>query len=187
MTEDQIKHMANRFLSWSLPADFNPDAGIRFAPIYGPGAAGWPVGTNLLTAAQAEDMVRHMAEGLPTQPEGEGEAEVCPHGICPPWDCCDCHAAAWAALDQPEPETCRSCDSSGRCTYVCEDAQPEGEDALAAAIEEVARDYWNMLREKGGMAPEDACPTGRWDVRDPIAFALASRGLVVHGEGVEHG
>lgn len=31
MTEAQIKHMVNRFLSWKLPRDtFNPDGGISF-------------------------------------------------------------------------------------------------------------------------------------------------------------
>lgn len=30
MTEAQIKHMVNRFLSWKLPDNFNPDAGISF-------------------------------------------------------------------------------------------------------------------------------------------------------------
>lgn len=30
MTEDQIKHMVNRFLQWKLPEHFRPDAGISF-------------------------------------------------------------------------------------------------------------------------------------------------------------
>lgn len=25
MTDDQIKHMVNRFLGWKLPENFNPD------------------------------------------------------------------------------------------------------------------------------------------------------------------
>ena len=69
MTEEQIKHMANRFLGWKLPADFHPDAGIKFEPEYH--TYPWPtiarhepVGTNLLNAMQAEAMVRHMIEGL---------------------------------------------------------------------------------------------------------------------------
>ena len=28
LTEAQIKHMADRFLGWSVPKDFQPDAGI---------------------------------------------------------------------------------------------------------------------------------------------------------------
>ena len=69
MTDEQIKHMVDRFLAWRLPDDFHPDNGISFEPI---GNAGTPheykrepVGTNLLTATQAEAMVRHIIEGLP--------------------------------------------------------------------------------------------------------------------------
>lgn len=68
MTDDQIKHMVDRFLAWKLPVDFNPDGGISFDPDH---SGGWtpyrhePVGTNLLTAEQAREMVRHMIEGLP--------------------------------------------------------------------------------------------------------------------------
>ncbi|OGT55467.1 MAG: hypothetical protein A3E01_09165 [Gammaproteobacteria bacterium RIFCSPHIGHO2_12_FULL_63_22] len=69
MTDEQIKHMANRFLGWKLPEDFYPDAGIKFAPHVNPGceydhARDGPIGTNLFTAIQAEAMVRHMIEGL---------------------------------------------------------------------------------------------------------------------------
>lgn len=73
MTEDQIKHMVDRFLGWSLPQDFNPDGGIHFE-----GSAGvcpMPYGTHLLTATQAEAMVRYMVEGLPA-PATTGEGEV---------------------------------------------------------------------------------------------------------------
>ncbi len=76
MTEDQIKHMANRFLSWKLPADFHPDNGITFDPISNQFTPyerrREPVGTNLFTATQAEQMVRYMLEGLPTD-EGASE------------------------------------------------------------------------------------------------------------------
>jgi hypothetical protein len=69
MTEDQIKYMVNRFLSWKLPADFNPDGGITFKRMYNEHTT-WPMkhepsGTNLLDATQADAMVRHMLEGLP--------------------------------------------------------------------------------------------------------------------------
>jgi len=70
MTEAQIKHMVDRFLSWKLPTAFNPDGGISFERIAG--ASGphpfvrEPVGTNLLSADQATEMVRHMLEGLPS-------------------------------------------------------------------------------------------------------------------------
>ncbi len=64
MDEEQIKHMVSRFLGWKLPDDFNPDAGISFKRPDGTGAHWWPVGTNLFTATQAEEMVKHMLEGL---------------------------------------------------------------------------------------------------------------------------
>lgn len=69
LTDAQIKHMVDRFLSWRLPKDFNPDAGISFERDYNQHTP-WPakhepVGTNLLTATQAEAMIRHMLEGLP--------------------------------------------------------------------------------------------------------------------------
>lgn len=64
MTEEQINEMANRFLSWKLPADFNPDGGIHFEPTF-PGLDGKryshnPTGTNLFTKTQAVAMIRHM-------------------------------------------------------------------------------------------------------------------------------
>jgi hypothetical protein len=77
MTDDQIKHMVNRFLSWKLPRDtFNPDCGISFnkAPIntHTP----WPSqhepsGTNLFDVTQANAMVRRMIEGMPAPADAE--------------------------------------------------------------------------------------------------------------------
>lgn len=61
MTKDQIKHMVDRFLGWNLPADFTPDGGVHFSR-----ATAAPSGTNLLTATQAEAMVRHMVGGIPS-------------------------------------------------------------------------------------------------------------------------
>lgn len=69
MTDDQIKHMVNRFLAWKLPENFNPDNGISAErPNYGPNVAWEPTGTNLLDFVQAEAMVRHMIEGAPDLP-----------------------------------------------------------------------------------------------------------------------
>jgi hypothetical protein len=74
MTEDQIKHMVQRFLQWRLPENFNPDDGISFEPEFNveymakqgkPPMRRSPQGTNLFCASQAEAMVRHMIEGLP--------------------------------------------------------------------------------------------------------------------------
>lgn len=70
MTEEQIKHMVDRFLGWQLPKDFRPDAGISFKPTFnehmpfGPQYHN-PSGTNLFDARQAEEMVRHMIDGMP--------------------------------------------------------------------------------------------------------------------------
>ena len=74
MTDEQINHMVQRFLMWKLPESFCPDAGISFKPEYNvewnakqglPPQRHQPVGTNLLDAMQAEEMVRHITEGLP--------------------------------------------------------------------------------------------------------------------------
>ena len=71
MTEDQIKHMVNRFLGWKLPDNFNPDGGIGFKRTFNDHlptpSKNEPSGTNLFDAAQAEAMVRYMVEGLPSQ------------------------------------------------------------------------------------------------------------------------
>lgn len=69
MTDDQIKHMVDRFLNWNLPEDFNPDGGISFKREFNENTP-WtmkhePSGTNLLDAMQADAMVRHMLEGCP--------------------------------------------------------------------------------------------------------------------------
>lgn len=83
MTEDQIKYMVQRFLSWKLPEKFNPDNGISFDPIMNKGYAfesrREPVGTNLLDADQTEMMVRYMVDGMsyestPDEPESSAPA-----------------------------------------------------------------------------------------------------------------
>lgn len=56
-----IEEMVTRFLTWKLPSDFAPDAGIYFEPGgVTPNSPLWPIGTNLLTSAQARAMVLHM-------------------------------------------------------------------------------------------------------------------------------
>lgn len=69
LTEDQIKHMVNRFLIWKLPEDFNPDGGISFKSIYNESTP-WParhspIGTNLFDVIQAEAMIRYIIAGMP--------------------------------------------------------------------------------------------------------------------------
>lgn len=73
MTDDQIKHMVQRFLAWKLPENFHPDDGISFTPEFNveynakqgrPPQRHEPIGTNLFDYTQAEAMVRHMIEGM---------------------------------------------------------------------------------------------------------------------------
>lgn len=63
MTEEQIKHMVDRFLGWKLPKNFNPDCGISFDRKYQDDHS--PSGTNVFDASQAEAMVRYMIDGMP--------------------------------------------------------------------------------------------------------------------------
>jgi hypothetical protein len=69
MTDEQIKHMVDRFLGWSLPENFHPDAGISFKETFNDHlpqpTKNNPIGTNLFDFEQATAMVRHMIEGLP--------------------------------------------------------------------------------------------------------------------------
>lgn len=70
MTDAQIKHMVQRFLQWKLPESFSPDGGISFKREFNEHTdhpmKHEPVGTNLLDFTQAEAMVRHMLDGLPS-------------------------------------------------------------------------------------------------------------------------
>jgi hypothetical protein len=54
-----VDYMVDRFLTWRLPDNFNPDGGVSFdkGRLH---PAHWPVGTNLLDHTQATAMVRHM-------------------------------------------------------------------------------------------------------------------------------
>lgn len=66
MTEDQINYMVERFLCYELPKDFNPDGGVSFEALPSSAQTGlMPFGTNVLTATQAQAMVRFMVEGMP--------------------------------------------------------------------------------------------------------------------------
>ena len=54
----RVASAVDRFLGWQLPDDFAPDCYIRFDRESCEPGAMWPVGTNLLTAEQAEHMLR---------------------------------------------------------------------------------------------------------------------------------
>ena len=92
MTNEQIKHMVDRFLNWKLPKTFNPDNGISYSrPNYHPNVDA----TNLFDAVQADAMVRHMLEGLPpvaetpSQPDREAVARaICKSKTCEGFLCC---------------------------------------------------------------------------------------------------
>lgn len=64
---DVIEQAVNRFLSWKLPKDFHPDGGMVFIPTKGRGydSPHWPVGTNLLNAQQAREMLRYVLAAAP--------------------------------------------------------------------------------------------------------------------------
>lgn len=70
MNDAQIKYMVDRFLSWRLPQNFNPDGGISFEPVGNKGTPHEyrrePSGTNLIGAHDADAMVRHMLDGMPS-------------------------------------------------------------------------------------------------------------------------
>lgn len=91
-----IDQMVNRFLAWKLPADFSPDGGVTFDNSYfgfggeklerTPSDNFWPIGTNLLTADQAKEMIKNMISGLevPETYDTEFEADAYMHGY---FDC----------------------------------------------------------------------------------------------------
>jgi len=77
MTDEQIKHMVERFLRWRLPENFNPDGGISFKRTFNENTdhpmKHEPVGTNLFDYTQATEMVRYMVDGLAAQTDGGKE------------------------------------------------------------------------------------------------------------------
>ena len=63
-----IDKMVDRFLMWKLPKRFSPDHGISFKPSghYDYDKPGWwPVGTNLLNADQAREMIEYILDYAP--------------------------------------------------------------------------------------------------------------------------
>lgn len=69
LSDDQVKHMVERFLGWKIPEHFNPDAGISFKREFNEHTAHpmkhEPTGTNLFDYNQATEMACHMLEDLP--------------------------------------------------------------------------------------------------------------------------
>lgn len=77
-TKALVEHMAQRFLAWRLPENFNPDAGISFKPTFNDHLPvpmkHNPTGTNLFDYTQAIGMVAYMLEGAPADPRIEALA-----------------------------------------------------------------------------------------------------------------
>jgi hypothetical protein len=74
ISENQIRDMTERFLRWKLPSDFNPDNGISAKrPNYAPTVAWEPVGTNLLTYAQAYEMICFVIGRERTEEQDDGK------------------------------------------------------------------------------------------------------------------
>lgn len=55
-----IQDLANRFLGWKLPQTFGPDCFITFEREKAKANQSWPVGTNLLSADEARQMLEHV-------------------------------------------------------------------------------------------------------------------------------
>jgi len=70
-SENQIKHLVDRFLGYKLPANFSPDGGVSFDRFGNKGTPHQythePSGTNLLDAEQATAMVRYMLTDMPQE------------------------------------------------------------------------------------------------------------------------
>lgn len=77
VTEEQINHMVDRFLSWKLPRNFSPDGGISFKNLHPDLPHEWPSGTNLIDYTQAKEMVRHMIADLPAAQKTDGNLAGC--------------------------------------------------------------------------------------------------------------
>lgn len=70
-----IKQAVDKFLMWPLPADFYPDCYVNFNKVGARETGCWPVGTNLLTATQAEAMLRHCLAPLNPPPPKPDDTE----------------------------------------------------------------------------------------------------------------
>jgi hypothetical protein len=58
---DVLGTLVDRFLMWPLPKTFAPDCGVSFDRAYAEQRSiNWPVGTNLLTAEEAKQMVEYL-------------------------------------------------------------------------------------------------------------------------------
>jgi hypothetical protein len=58
--DELVKKMVSKFLMWKLPIDFYPDGGISFDRLNAYDSPYYPIGTNLLNADQAKQMIEFM-------------------------------------------------------------------------------------------------------------------------------
>lgn len=172
MTDEQIKHMVDRFLSWRLPDNFSPDAGVSFKAEFNEHtrfpSRHQPMGTNLFDYTQAEAMVRHMVEGplLPPAPDGATEGwRLVPVEPTP-------EMVAAAALAPDVTDADRDIAARALCCLP-ETRHPLANDVLT----DIARDYRAMIAVAPSVSP--VRPKGEeeadLDYAKDIAKSVAAR------------
>lgn len=65
MVKTVLDKLVDKFLDWKVPSTFGPDCGITFVKPTTVYPEGYPVGTNLLTAVEAKEMLRAISSSLP--------------------------------------------------------------------------------------------------------------------------
>lgn len=111
----RIDAYVQRFLGWKLPATFSPDCGVHFDYVgMNPESMNtWPVGTNLLTADEARQMLEHIL-GFPLP-----DAEQANSGTI------------WLRKGPHVHEIARICHETNRafCAAMGDDSQPAWDEA----------------------------------------------------------
>ena len=65
MVKTVLDKLVDRFLGWKLPQTFGPDCYISFDREKATNNNSWPIGTNLLTAVEAKEMLQYLASNNP--------------------------------------------------------------------------------------------------------------------------
>jgi hypothetical protein len=76
ITEALLKEMVNRFLGWKLPETFGPDCFVTFDREKAKANHSWPIGTNLLSAIEARQMLQHVLGALGEMKEQAAEGPL---------------------------------------------------------------------------------------------------------------
>jgi hypothetical protein len=174
-----IDRMVDRFLGWKLPKTFAPDAGVKFTPSNGmtrdeafdkPGW--WPIGTNLLTADEAREMLTHaavpIADHLFIEARGDGKWLVCvekvhdteeeARGACKAWIA----SASGVEGNRPSRERYGEMIAASEGldgNLPCGALVPEGSKTLTQAIEE----HLDSTVPVGVTGPDSTAVDGRGD------------------------